>query len=268
MKISVIIPSYQPKEYLWECLNSLLNQTLPKKDFEVILVLNGCNEPYKQDIERYISTKMQGLNVNFIHTLQGGVSNARNIALDQAKGEYVTFIDDDDYISNTYLEHLLHKASKFKVVLSNVVGFCDNGCVLIKYKLSEVYKNNCNRGNIKISSDVRKFFSGPCMKIIHKDIIKNRRFDTRFDRGEDSLFMFLISDEIEDITFTTSDAIYYRRFRLNSAISIKRSFKDVLINSITAILLYSKYLVSNPFKYNLLFYLSRIGGAIRYIFKH
>lgn len=106
MKISVIIPTYKPQDYLWECLDSLVAQTFPKEDFEVILVLNGCHEPWNSTIREYIDTRMQGMNVNYMHTNQGGVSNARNIALDKVKGEYITFIDDDDLISPTYLEVL------------------------------------------------------------------------------------------------------------------------------------------------------------------
>ena len=105
-KISVIIPTYKPQDYLWECLDSLLIQTFPKEDFEIILVLNGCIEPYKSKIEQYIVDKMQGVNVNFIHTEVGGVSNARNIALDQTRGEFITFLDDDDYFSKTTLERI------------------------------------------------------------------------------------------------------------------------------------------------------------------
>ena len=51
-KISVIIPTYAPKDYLWECLDSLENQTLSKDEFEVILVLNGEREPYESMIQK------------------------------------------------------------------------------------------------------------------------------------------------------------------------------------------------------------------------
>ena len=81
MKISAITPLYRPQAYLWECLASLVYQTFPKEDFEVILVLNGCSEPYKRDIEQYISSKMGGMHVQFIHTEEGGVSNARNMGI-------------------------------------------------------------------------------------------------------------------------------------------------------------------------------------------
>lgn len=83
MDISVIIPTYKPQSYIWECLDSLKNQTFAKERFEIILVLNGCREPYYSQIHAYIENNLHGYNVNFIQTDQGGVSNARNIALDK-----------------------------------------------------------------------------------------------------------------------------------------------------------------------------------------
>ena len=55
MLISVIIPTYRPKDYLWECLDSIVNQTFPKDKFELLVVLNGCSEPWKSQIDKYIS---------------------------------------------------------------------------------------------------------------------------------------------------------------------------------------------------------------------
>ena len=54
MKISVIIPTYKPKAYLWECLNSLCNQSFHFEDYEIIIVLNGCKEPYDSQINEFI----------------------------------------------------------------------------------------------------------------------------------------------------------------------------------------------------------------------
>ena len=79
--ISVIIPTYKPQAYLWECLDSMVAQTFPKEEFEVILVLNGCSEPWRSEIEDYIARKMQGMHIQFLHTEQGGVSNARNMRI-------------------------------------------------------------------------------------------------------------------------------------------------------------------------------------------
>lgn len=117
MKISVIVPTYKPMDYLWKCLDSLVAQTLLGSEWELLLVLNGCCEPWRTQIEKYIGSKMQGMNVVFVQTDTPGVSNARNIALDRARGEYIMFIDDDDYVSPQYLEELLKAASPDTVSL-------------------------------------------------------------------------------------------------------------------------------------------------------
>lgn len=262
MKISVIIPTYKPKEYLWECLDSLVKQTFPKKDFEVVLVLNGCTEPYKTMIEKYIAEKMQGMNVNFIHTDVGGVSNARNLALDVAIGEYITFLDDDDYLSRDCLREMLSFQNGDVIVECYPYAFEDGDKQVRqkKYGLSNVYeycvRHNCN----KLNSTARKFFSGPCMKLIPSYYIGDRRFDTRFKNGEDSLFMFSISDKIKKVVYTTKNAVYYRRFRKNSAVSKKRSIWERIVNNWKSIKEYTKIYRK---EYSLYFYLTRIAAEIR-----
>ena len=263
MKVSVIIPTYKPQFYLWECLDSLLKQTFPKADFELILVLNGCCEPYRSDINNYIVKKMEGMNVNFIQTDKGGVSNARNIALDCVRGEYVTFVDDDDLVSPSYLEELYEKASFDTVSLCYPYAFDDGHLQRqLQWDLTDTY-NYCsiNTAN-KISSKVRKYFSGPCMKLIPMSYIQDRRYDVRFKNGEDTLFMFLISDKFSKFSFTSTEAVYYRRNRLGSAVNVKRSSYEIIKSNIFQIILYIKYYFSNPFKYNLHFFLTRIGGSL------
>jgi len=262
MKISVIIPTYKPQSYLWECLDSLVKQTFSKEDFEIIIVLNGCCEPYNSNIENYIAIYMTGMNVNFIQIAQGGVSNARNIALDIAKGEYVTFIDDDDFVSPDYLKELYEKASYDTISLCYPYLFNDGNMQQKTYNITTVYDLYVKKKNINISSQVRKYFSGPCMKLIPKDFIEKRRFDVRFKNGEDTLFMFLISDRISKIAFTSSKAIYYRRNRIGSAVNLRRSSCEIVKSNINQIITYWKYYLSNPFKYNFSFFLSRIGGAL------
>lgn len=265
MKISVIVPTYKPKDYLWQCLDSLVSQTYPKGDFEVILVLNGCEEPYKSDIEKYISTKMSGMNVNLIHTLHGGVSNARNIALDQAKGEYVTFIDDDDYVSRSYLEELLKIASKDTISLCYPLSFVDG---TVMYKSYYITKNFDSIELLDKPIDyklAKLFFGGPVYKLIHKDVIGDRRFDIRFKNSEDSLFMFLISDKFKYVSVTSKEAIYYRRIRNGSAVTRKRYIREVFINSIRIILSYSKIYFSNPGRYDFSFFVTRCLGQFHII---
>lgn len=264
MRISVIIPTYKPKEYLWECLNSLVNQTLSKNEFEVIIVLNGCYNPWYLEIEKYINDFMSDMNVNFLQTNETGVSNARNIALQEARGEFITFIDDDDYISPEFLSELLRYSSSSIITIAKPIAFKDTTKEQISYPMTGVFMKNFLKGPQKFTQ-ARKFFSGPCMKLIPSHIIGNRRFDERFKNGEDSLFMFLISDKITWVNYTSESAIYNRRFRDGSAVTTHRTFANKLINSIRLISEYSKIYWGAPCTYNFSFYITRILGAVRSI---
>ena len=265
MKISVIIPTYKPQAYLWECLDSLVAQTFSKEDFEIILVLNGCTEPWKSEIQEYIDSKMKGMNVKFIHTEQGGVSNARNIALDVAQGEYVTFIDDDDFVSEEFLEELFEKATPETVSLCYPYAFNDGKIEkqLSSYGVTDAYnyciEHKCN----KLTSMVRKYFSGPCMKLIPMSFIQDRRFDVRFKNGEDSLFMFLISDKIKKFAFTSKDAVYYRRYRDNSAYKRSKTKREIISNKTNLIKVYISIYLRKPQRYSLLFFITRLLGTLR-----
>ena len=267
IKISVIVPTYKPQGYLWECLDSLVKQTFPKKYFEIILVLNGCTEPWKRQIEEFICQKMLEMNVHFIHTEKGGVSNARNIALDIAAGEYVTFIDDDDFVSQRYLETLYANATSDTISLCYPYAFNDGDVQhQLEYSITSQYDKISALGKQSFTR-ARKYFSGPYMKLIPMSFIQDRRYDIRFKNGEDSLFMFLISDRFKYVDFTDHSATYYRRYRLNSAIAYNRNKNYVVANSIKIILTYIKYYFKHPFRYNIYFFVTRILGTIRSIFK-
>lgn len=263
MRISVIIPTYKPQNYLWQCLDSVKNQTFPKNDFELILVLNGCNEPYNSQIRSYISKSLYGYNVNYMQINQGGVSNARNLGLEVAKGEYITFIDDDDFVSLTYLEELYQNASPTIISLCYPLSFVDGSAKYEPYLITKDYESCRHKGRCNYMK-ARKYFSGPVYKLIHKDIIGNRKFDIRFQNGEDALFMFLISDRYKDVAFTSKEAIYYRRLRSNSAVSRKKGLKNIILNVLRLIQSYSSIYFSRPMQYDFLFYVTRVLGAIRW----
>lgn len=263
MKLSVIVPTYKPQAYLWECLDSIYKQTFPKQDYELILVLNGCCEPYNTQIKEWLS-KHPDLQKQYFQTDEGGVSNARNIALDNVKGEYVTFIDDDDFISPVFLEELYKEASS----TNNIVSLCypyafkdGNIDKQIHYTVTDAYyyciENKCNN----LSTIARKYFSGPCMKLIPMNIIGNRRYDKRFRIGEDSLFMFLISNKIKKIALTSPKAIYYRRYRDTSVSFTNRSKKEQIINNLQLIWEYIKIFIHGG--YNPYLFATRVASRIR-----
>ncbi len=263
--ISVIIPTYRPKAYIWECLQSLAEQTLAAEQFEVIIVLNGCEEPYYTQIQEFIAEHMSAHQVHLIQTDQGGVSNARNIGLASAQGDYIAFIDDDDYVSTTYLEEMLSLATDNNIVLCYPYAFKDGyPAQQLPYRITDAYNQCASKSNISINSVARKFFSGPCMKMIPANYVEGQQFDVRFKVGEDSLFMFLISNKVKNITFTSQNAIYYRRCRENSAI-FSTNAKQRIQNAIYLIIAYSKIYFSEIGEYNFLFYATRILGSLRSI---
>lgn len=268
IKISVIIPSYKPQDYVWTCLDSMVSQTLSRDAFEVIMVLNGCCEPWQSEMAAYIEQKMRGMQVVFVQTDQPGVSNARNLALDRARGEYVTFIDDDDFVSPSYLEELLKKATPDTISLCYPYAFNDGAPdVQLPYALTDAYEYGVSRDKVRLTSKVRKYFSGPCMKLIPMSFIQGRRFDLRFKNGEDTLFMFLISDKIKYINCASSNAIYYRRFRQGSAINKTRKRREKLFSNWLQIMQYNKIYFQKPFSYNVFFFLTRIAGSVVGCFK-
>lgn len=267
MKISVIIPTYKPGGYLWECLDSLWSQSFHADEYEVIIVLNGADYPWKEEIEKYLYDN-SCKNCRLLYTPESGVSKARNLGLDNATGEYIVFIDDDDLVSPSYLEELYSKASKDTVAISYPYAFNDGDLrTQIPYDITNSYVRYSSSERMK-SSKVRRFFSGPCMKMIHRDIIADRRFDKRFANGEDTLFMFLISDRIKWVCFTSGNAIYYRRFRQNSAVTRPKSFVSCFKNSSRLILQYSSIYFRNPFKYSSRRYLICVLGAAHTMLSH
>lgn len=259
MKLSVIVPSYKPQFYTWECLDSVCNQTINRSQYEVIVVLNGCNEPYNSELKRYLDEHPE-VNWNYIQTDTPGVSNARNIGIDNAKGEYITFLDDDDYVSPSYIEHLLEASSPTTIGLAHPKAFNSEG--FCPYVIEEAYNGISERGCVHYLK-ARKVFQGPCMKLFHRDIIGKRRFDVSFKNGEDALYMFLLSNKFKSVKASNPEAIYYRRVRENSATFAKQKLSYRLSNSFRIIIEYSKIYWRNLSSYSTSFYLTRVLGAIR-----
>ncbi|MDD3038172.1 glycosyltransferase family 2 protein [Bacteroides sp.] len=264
MLVSIIIPSYKPEKWIWKCLDSIKEQTLSKNLFEIIIVLNGCNEPYQTQIKKFINLSLYDYNVILVQTDKGGVSNARNIGLNISSGEYITFIDDDDYISSTFLDELLKESINNDIIISNTFSFDDvTGQIDENYDIHLAFNKLCHE--VKTINNTRKFFSGPVMKLIHKSVLEGFTFDESFKNGEDSLFMFLISKNIKHIGQSSSFAIYFRRNRVGSAVSRMLSRKYVLQNRIKLIYEYTKIYFGDFGKYDTCFYMTRILASIKVI---
>ena len=257
MNISIIIPTYKPGSYLKDCLESINNQTMNKKCFEVIIVLNGVIKPYIECI--YNLTKMYDFNSVVITTETPGVSNARNIGLIRAQGEYVCFIDDDDKISPSYLENLYYKATPNNIVASNVKAFYNNSNKTENDYIASAYKKLINKNSPLSVFKGRKFMSSSCCKIISRRIIQDVRFDTNLKIGEDSVFMAKISKKVKSIVLSDSSAIYYRRLRARSASRVKQ---PILKKCNIVCKLLKKYTKMLTPSYNIPFIATRIVAAL------
>lgn len=106
-KISVIVPVYKVEQYLEECLDSIIHQSYT--NLEIILVDDGSPDNCPQICDRYAEKDSR---IIVIHKTNGGLSDARNVGIDIASGEYYSFIDSDDWISINAYEHLIQIAEK------------------------------------------------------------------------------------------------------------------------------------------------------------
>lgn len=263
IKISVIIPTYKPAAYLWDCLTSLKNQTFPKDDFEIIIGINGCNEPYKSLISQFVKDNLADYNVIILQSDDAGASIGRNMGLDNALGDYIAFVDDDDYVSITYLDELFSVSAPDIVGLSNAVAFEDETNIKVQYCMEDAYLECRQKSCNCLNSKARRFFNGPVMKLFHKSVIGNRRFDNSFKTSQDCIFNFLISDRIDKVAFTSSNAIYYRRIRANSATTRARTKKRDIANSLKCMAKFTKIYFSGD--YSTYFFITRLAAEVRYI---
>lgn len=263
MLLSIIVPTFKPqKTYFEECLFSLFNQTMFHYLYEVIVVLNGdIDTQYTDMILDIFAYKPAGLYCRLIKTDQAGVSNARNLGIDAAKGQYIGFVDDDDIVSSDYLEELCKISSRNIVGVSNVHTFRktieekeDNffACRIIQQRECQysLFRN-------------RAILAFPVAKLIHRDIIGNRRFNPRFKNGEDALFMTEISDLIGGFRFTKGYTTYYVRERAGSASRRPLKRGQLCWDTFMLIKAYVSIYLSSPFSYNFLLFASRIPGSIK-----
>ncbi len=108
-KLSIIVPIYNVEQYLRKCIDSLLNQDIPSSEYEIILVDDGSPDACPQICEDYAVAHK---NVRVVHRENGGLSAARNSGIEVAQGEYIMFVDSDDYIESNVLKGLIDQVER------------------------------------------------------------------------------------------------------------------------------------------------------------
>ena len=165
MKVSVIVPVYNVEKYIKKCLDSLVNQTL--NGVEIIVVNDGSPDNSQKIIDEY--TKKYK-NVKSYIKENGGLSDARNYGIKKATGEYISFVDSDDYIRNDMLEIMYNYAIKedLNVVVCDSINVYDNGSEIL-IKSNNNYSDN----------DVRNYIISPpmaCTRLFKKTIFDKIQF--------------------------------------------------------------------------------------------
>lgn len=265
IKASVIIPTYKPQDYICECLDSVLKQSFPPEDYEVIIVLNGCSEPYLSMLKDYIELNATpSHNIRLLHTGYGNVSNARNMGLDAAHGDYILFIDDDDYISSTYIQGLMSLASPDSIVASKLCLFDEVTHTEIHTPLTQAYDVACKHISHKPLTlySGRRLLSTVWGKIIPKNIVREHRFNTRFALGEDSLFIAALTKYLCEIRIAPADAIYYVRKRGDSASRKPIDTYSQISNAFALAWRYTCMYLSDVRHNDVKFYASRIVASL------
>lgn len=165
MKVSVIVPVYNVEKYIKKCLDSLVNQTL--NGVEIIVVNDGSPDNSQKIIDEYAKKYK---NVKSYIKENGGLSDARNYGIKKATGEYISFVDSDDYIRNDMLEIMYNYAIKedLDVVVCDSINVYDNGSEIL-IKSNNNYSDN----------DVRNYIISPpmaCTRLFKKTIFDKIQF--------------------------------------------------------------------------------------------
>lgn len=256
-KISVIIPTYSPENYIEKNIESLKSQTLSKNKYEVLILLNGRKEPYYNFIKEKIEKEN---NFEIIYIEKSNVSNARNQGILKSKGNYILFLDDDDFISDNFLEEVYKLRQNRSIIISNLIAFKDEDGLIVEDYLTKFFLKNISvksRNKLKM----RKSLSNACGKLIDKKIILGTKFDEKLKKSEDSLFMLNISKDIDYFITTKEDVIYYRRVRKNSVSRKKEDKKNELKNNFYLVGKYISFLKKE--KYSKILILTRILASFK-----
>lgn len=221
-KISVVVPVYNSEKYLQKCIDSILNQSFT--NIEVLLVDDGSSDKSMQICRQYSE---QDNRVKVFYKENSGVSDTRNFGLDKSSGNYIVFIDSDDWIDKEYLNVLYKNLINYDAdvsVCNFTVGNDQN-------KSIKVTSNNKNieLSNIEAINEIYGDLYFQIISVVWNKLYKKELFnDLRFPVGkihEDEYITPLILYKCRKIVYTDKELLYYRQTPnsiMNSKFNIKR----------------------------------------------
>lgn len=205
-KISVIVPVYKVEQYLPRCVDSILSQSFT--DFELILVDDGSPDNSGKICEEYAQKDNR---IRVFHKLNGGVSSARNLGLDNAQGKWVVFIDSDDYVERGYLQELIEIVKEYKTEFVSIDVFEQPILQENVYLLRKDFRLLFTK--YKIDK-----FCPPWGKLYNRNLIEqcHLRFNPTVHIGEDVMFVLLYILNLKSLVLLKSDKYVYERMNQES----------------------------------------------------
>lgn len=203
--VSVIVPVYNAGRYLRRCVDSILAQTYTK--IEVILVDDGSKDESGDIAEAYASADSR---VRTFHKKNGGASSARNLGILEARGEWIVFVDSDDYVGEHYVEELVCCMESGDLVIQGLTKVADDR-VVDRLEFDEWI---CPRNEIKVLLNSKTFFDRgfPVAKAFDRRIIERHAisFKENIHYSEDLIFMLEYIRYVSKIRFIKGSNYFYQ----------------------------------------------------------
>lgn len=227
-KVSVIIPVYNVEKYIERCVDSVLNQTF--QDYEVLLIDDGSTDNSGKICDKY---SLKDSRIKVFHKENGGVSSARNLGIDSAKGEWICFIDGDDWVKENYLRVFFkNKVSLETIIYQGIMieNQWDN-------KTHTYFSYDTNKFKINNSTKVIKskiLLDGcPYCKLFNASIIRNNniKFNERLSMHEDHVFVWEYLSLMTTIITCNSAEYHYMRYNDMLTLSTKSHSSESYILS-------------------------------------
>ena len=202
MKVSILSPCYNVEKYISQCLDSIIQQTY--KNLQIILVDDGSTDNTLAILNQYASLDSR---IEVHHQENKGVATARNELLSKVKGDYVLFVDSDDWIELDMVEFLIAKVTEENAEMAVCGNVVNNGIPKKNYK-EETW------GKEKVIEEFLRHtnFNGSLWnKLFNVKLLKNNpTFNPEISYGEDALFTWQIIQDVEKIIVTDKQLYHYR----------------------------------------------------------
>lgn len=226
--VSVIIPVYNSEKYLEKCIKSILKQSY--KDFEIIIVNDGSTDRSYEICEKYAK---KSNNIKLFSHNNRGVSYSRNVGIEKSSGDYLLFVDSDDWLEENAIKILMEKINENVDMV--IFNYYINEREIFHIHNDKKLKSNVALQNLFKSNYGRGYLWN---KIYKKEIIEknNLRFDEKIAMCEDLLFNYQYILCVEDVLYI-KNSLYHYKYVLGSS-----SHSKVNERYLSLILAYNKIL--------------------------